>query len=255
MTNNGLILPKVSIITVVFNNKVNLSKTIDSIRNLKFRNIEYIVIDGGSTDGTKDVIEENMDFITINISEKDKGIYDAMNKGLNRATGEYVWFINAGDMPYSDDILNLIFDISKDADVYYGDTDMIDEDGNSFGKRTLKVPPENLTWKKMIDGMVVSHQSLIIRKSICGAFDTELKFISDIDWTIRALKKSVNIVNTRFILSKFLIGGYSRKYTLASLRERYKMLCRYFNPFYVLLNHVKLSFKFIIYIIRRRKLL
>jgi len=255
MTNTEIILPKVSIITVVYNNKINLSKTIDAIRQLSFRNIEYIIIDGGSTDGTKDVIEANRDFITTAVSEKDNGIYDAMNKGLNLATGEYVWFVNAGDMPYSDDILNKIFDISNDGDVYYGDTEMIGKDGESFGKRTLKVPPENLTWKNMIDGMVVTHQSLIARKNICSDYDTDLKFVADIDWAIKLLKKSGKIINTNLILSKFLIGGYSRKYTIASLKERYRMLCRYFNGFYVFLNHVKLSFKFTVYIIRRRKLL
>jgi len=255
MTNTGLILPKVSIITVVYNNKVNLSGTIDAIRKLEFRNIEYIIIDGGSTDGTKDVIESNKDFITISVSEKDNGIYDAMNKGLMLATGEYVWFINAGDMPYCNDILNQIFVLEKNADVYYGDTEMIGENGESFGKRTLKVPPKILTWKNMIDGMVISHQSLIVRKSICSEYDTKLKFVADIDWTIKFLKKSSKTVNTELIISKFLIGGYSRIYTMASLRERYRMLCGYFNPMHVLLNHVKLSFKFIIYIIRRRKLL
>jgi glycosyltransferase involved in cell wall biosynthesis len=255
MTNSGLILPKVSIITVVFNNKANLSKTIDAVRKLNFRNIEYIIIDGGSTDGTKDVIEENKDFITICVSEKDNGIYDAMNKGLKLATGEYVWFMNAGDMPYCDDILNKIFTVSNDADVFYGDTEMIDQEGESFGRRTLKVPPKELTWKNMIDGMVVSHQALLARKSICSEYDLNLKFVADIDWTIKLLKKSSKIINTKLILCKFLIGGYSRKYTVASLKERYRVLCGHFNNLYVLLNHVKLSFKFIIYIIRRRKLL
>ena len=247
--------PKVSIITVVFNNRHNLEKTIEGIKNLNYENLEYVVIDGASTDGTIDVINSNRDVINYFISEKDKGIYDAMNKGLHAAKGEYVWFINSGDVPSSPDVLNKVFAAEKNGDVYYGDTEMIGESGESYGNRTLKIPPDNLNWKKMIDGMVVSHQSMIARKSLCGDYDINYRFVADIDWAIRLLKNSAKTVNTNLTLSKFLIGGYSRKYTIASLKERFRMLCRHFNCILVILNHFKLSYKFIIYMIKRRKLL
>lgn len=247
--------PKVSIITVVYNNRHNLEKTIEGIKTLKYENLEYIVIDGASTDGTLDVISANREIINYFISEKDNGIYDAMNKGLHAATGDYVWFINSGDIPSAPDVLNKVFHDVKNGDVYYGDTEMIGESGESYGNRTLKVPPENLNWKKMIDGMVVSHQSMIARKSLCGDYDVKYRFVADIDWAVRLLKKSGRIVNTNLTLSKFLIGGYSRKYTIASLKERFRMLCKHFNCLLVILNHFKLSYKFIIYMIKRRKLL
>jgi glycosyltransferase involved in cell wall biosynthesis len=247
--------PKVSFITVVFNNRNNLDKTITAIKNQKYSNTEIIIIDGGSTDGTLDVIAKNKDGIAYSVSEKDNGIYDAMNKGLRVATGEYAWFMNSGDIPYDDNILMNVFRTVKDADVYYGDTEMVDDYGKSYGNRTLKVPPKQLNWKKMIDGMVVSHQSMIVKRAICGEYDTGYRFVADIDWAIKLLKKSSKVINTNLTLSKFLIGGYSRQYTIKSLKERFGMLCKHFNCIKVILNHFKLSYKFVIYIIKRRKLL
>jgi len=247
--------PKVSFITVVFNNWENLEKTITSVRNQKYNNTEIIIIDGGSTDGTLDVIAKNKDVIAYSVSEKDNGIYDAMNKGLRAATGDYVWFMNSGDIPSDDDTLMKVFRTVKDADVYYGDTEMVDDDGKSYGNRTLKVPPKELNWKKMIDGMVVSHQSMIVKRNICGEYDTTYRFVADIDWAIKLLMKSSKVINTNLTLSKFLIGGYSRQYTIKSLKERFRMLCKHFNCIKVILNHFKLSYKFVIYIIKRRKLL
>jgi glycosyltransferase involved in cell wall biosynthesis len=247
--------PKVSFITIVFNNKENLRRTLTAIRNQKYTNTEIVIIDGGSTDGTTDIIAENNDIIAYSVSEKDNGIYDAMNKGLRASKGDYVWFMNSGDLPYKDDTLINVFKSDTEADVYYGDTEMVDENGKSFGKRTLKVPPKELNWKKMINGMIVSHQSMIVRKSVCVEYDLCYRYVADIDWAIKVLKKSSKIVNTNLTLSKFLIGGYSRQNTIESLKERFNLLCKHFNCIMVILNHVKLSFKFIVYIIRKRKLL
>jgi glycosyltransferase involved in cell wall biosynthesis len=247
--------PKVSIITIVFNNKDNFIKTMNSVRGQSYANIEYIIVDGGSTDGTLDVIEQSGDIITKWVSKSDKGIYDAMNKGIKMATGDYLWFLNGGDMIYSANTLNEVFASGDNADVYYGDTELVDEDGKSYGKRKLKTPPDNLTWRNMIDGMVITHQSLIIKKSIVVDYDLNFRHCADIDWTIKILKSSKKIVNTHKIISSFLLGGYSRKNTISSLMERIKILSRYFNIFYVLLNHVKLAFKFLIHIIKYRKIL
>ena len=255
MNNEIKYTPKVSIITIVFNNRENFIKTIDSVRGHNYPNIEYIVIDGGSNDGTLEVIKQNEDIIAKWISEPDRGIYDAMNKGIGMATGDYVWFLNGGDMMHSANTLNDVFASCEDADVYYGDTELVDDEGKSYGKRKLKTPPENLTWRDMIDGMVITHQSLIIRKDKVVSYDLNFKHCADIDWTIKILKNSNKIINTHKIISSFLLGGYSRKNTISSLLERIKILSRHFNIFYVLLNHIKLTFKFIIHIIKYRKIL
>ena len=94
---------RLSIITIVYNNKDNLIKTIKSVREQTYKNIEYIIVDGGSTDGTVDVIKQNPDLIAKYITEPDDGIYDAMNKGLKLATGDYLWFMNSGDEIYAND--------------------------------------------------------------------------------------------------------------------------------------------------------
>lgn len=246
---------RVSIITVVFNRKSELEKTIQSVISQTYTDIDYIIIDGGSTDGTQDIIKKYGKKISFWVSEKDNGIYDAMNKGMKYAKGDYVWFLNAGDKIFSENTLKEIMESGDDADVLYGDVEIIDDSGKSYGRRELKTPPEKLTWKNMIDGMVVSHQSLLIRKDIACDYDLKYKYVADIDWAIRVLKKSRKTVNTNRILSSFLIGGFSRKNTIASLKERYRMLCTHFNPVLVTLNHIKLSYKFIVYIIKRRKLL
>jgi len=248
-------IPKISIVTVLYNNRVNFLKTLNSVKSQNYSNIEYIVIDGESTDGTLDVIKQNDSIINKWISEKDKGIYDAMNKGINLANGDYIWFLNGGDMIYSDNTLNEIFSAGENADVYYGDTELVDEEGKSYGKRKLKIPPKNLTWKNMIDGMVITHQSLIIKKEVVTQYDLKFKHCADIDWTIRILKNSKSIVNTHKIISRFLLGGYSRKNTISSLFERIKILSKHFNIFYVLLNHIKLAFRFIVHIIKYRRIL
>ena len=178
-----------------------------------------------------------------------------MNKGIKIATGDYIWFLNGGDMIYSNDTIQKIFSLSETADVFYGDTELFDEHGQSFGRRKLKTPPENLTWKNMIDGMVITHQSIIVKKSISPLYDMKYKYVADIDWLVRVLKKSDKIVNTKIFISKFLMGGYSRKNTISSLFERFKVLSKYFNPILLFLNHVKLFFVFLAHIIKYRRIL
>jgi len=247
--------PTISIITVVLNSKEHLKKTIESVKNQTFNDYEFIVIDGGSIDGTLDIIKENSGVISKWLSEKDEGIYDAMNKGIKLATGKYLWFLNAGDMIFSETTLEELFSIPTDFDVLYGDTELINEEGKSFGLRKLKRPPENLTWKSMINGMVVSHQSLIVKKEVAPLYDIKYKYVADIDWLIKVLKNSKIIVNSHQILSRFLLGGFSRRNTLSSLIERFKILCKYFNVLTVLLNHIRLFILFIIHIIKNRKIL
>ncbi len=244
---------KFSIITVVFNSKNILEKTIKSIEEQTNSNIEYIIIDGGSTDGTLDIIKKYDKYISYWDSVPDKGIYDAMNKGLKKATGDYVWFLNAGDEIYSLDTLNYIDSIEGDTDAYYGEVEYIDEDGKNLGTRTLKKPPENLSWEDLDKGMVVSHQSIIVKREKAVYYNLDYKYCSDIDWMIRTLKNCKTIRNTNKILSKFLIGGYSKKNIVESNKERFKILRNHFSLLKVLKSHVYLSVKFLKYYITNKK--
>lgn len=245
----------ISIITVVYNNKQNFLKTLNNIKNQTYNNIEYIVIDGGSTDGTVEVIKNNTDIIDKWISEKDNGIYDAMNKGIDMATGDYLCFMNAGDVFYENSTIEKVFKVCDNADVYYGDTELLDETGKSWGRKQLKKTPENLKWQDMINGMVVTHQSLIIKSNLITKYNLTYKYCSDIDWTLNVLKKAKFICNTKLIITSFLMGGYSRKNTIKSLIERFSILSKHFNIFLVIFNHFKLAIIFLIHIIKNRRIL
>jgi glycosyltransferase involved in cell wall biosynthesis len=244
--------PKISIITVVYNGKSFLRKTIDSVKHQDYKNIEYLVIDGGSTDGTLDLIKENRNIISYWSSEPDKGIYDAMNKGLKDSTGDYIWFLNAGDEIYSSDTLVNVF-AHGDADAYYGDVGYIDENGDDLGTRTLKKPPPELSWKDMIKGMVVSHQSFIVRRKLAANYDLRYKYVADVDWMIRSLKNCKKVINTDLILSKFLVGGFSKRNIIKSNRERFTILRKHFDLFDVLKSHLLLSKDFVKYYVKSKK--
>jgi glycosyltransferase involved in cell wall biosynthesis len=236
--------PVVSIITVVYNGKELLEKTIHSIVNQSFKSIEYIVIDGKSTDGTLDVIKKNEAHINYWVSEPDKGIYDAMNKAMHHAKGTYIWFLNAGDLIESSETLTKIFSSSPDADIIYGETNMINSHGEILGTRstlTTRKLPIQMNWKDMKKGMVVSHQSILVKKSIAPEYDLKYRCSSDIDWVIKSLKRSHKIMNANMILSRYLIGGFSAKNLKKSLMERFLIYMNHYGLFDTLKVHIGIA--------------
>jgi glycosyltransferase involved in cell wall biosynthesis len=245
--------PKISIITVVFNAVEIIENTIISIGQQTYDNIEYIIIDAASVDGTLEMIKKHQSLVDILISEPDQGIYDAMNKGIKAASGDYVWFINAGDRIYSTTILEDIFSESHAyCDVYYGETMIIDSTGREVGLRRLKAPDE-LSWKSLINGMLVCHQSFIVKKSIAPNYDTSFKIAADYGWMLLCLKSAESICNTGKILSAFLDGGINKKYIPLSLRERFKIMSRHFGFFRTLGQHFFIGIRFIGFLIRYRR--
>lgn len=241
--------PTFSIITVTYNCKQLLPKTIESIKNQNYPNLEYIVIDGNSTDGTLDVIKANSEHITKWVSEPDNGIYDAMNKGMQIATGNYVWFINAGDEIYMPDTIEKMFASHPNADVFYGDTLIVDEKGNAVGPRRLR-PPENLTWRSFQMGQLVSHQAFVAKRELVPLYDLTYKHSADTDWQIKILKHSNQIVNTHQILCKFLDWGKSKHNIIPSLKERFHIMIKNYGLTKTVFNHFVISFKFLRYLFR-----
>lgn len=149
-------VPVVSVVTICYNAVSTIEETILSVIKQTYSNIEYIVIDGGSTDGTKGVIEKYQDKITNWVSEPDEGIYDAMNKGLDMATGEWINFMNAGDTYYNKSTIeSFIMRVSPNTDIAYGDTMII----LTIGKFLEKAKPLNIITKQMVFG----HQSAFIK--------------------------------------------------------------------------------------------
>lgn len=248
MSNN----PKLSIITIVYNNVKDIERTMQSVLNQTYKNIEYILIDGASTDGTKDIIYKYKDRLANFISEPDKGIYEAMNKGLALATGDYVLFMNSGDEVYAPETVADVFASAPSGDIYYGETEMYDENWKSLGQRRHRAP-EHFDWHSFKFGMNISHQAIYIKRSLTEPYNLAYKYSSDIDWIIKAAKKSSNIVNTHLYVAKYLVGGISKKKHLASLKERFKILSHYYGFIPNLFNHLVITLNLARYFIKYRR--
>ena len=240
--------PVFSIITVTYNASQWIERTIESVILQSYPNIEYIVIDGNSTDGTVEIIKnyESNNVRLKWISEPDNGLYDAMNKGLKLASGDYVWFINAGDELYSEntvqEIANMI-DAENLPDIIYGETKIADEYGNFLAMRRLKTP-EKLSWKSFKMGMLVCHQSFIVKREITELYDLQYRLTADYDWCIRCLKKANNVFNTKLILSRFLEAGLSAANRKESLKERYRIMCKNYGKLPTQIRHIWFAVRF-----------
>lgn len=240
----------ITIITITYNASATLRRTIESVAAQEYSKIEYIIVDGASTDGTVDIIKEYPDVVTRYVSEPDNGLYDAMNKGLQMATGEYVWFVNAGDEIASPTVIRDMFKYEPYCDVYYGNTVMTDMEGNVIGDRRL-TPPDNLTWKSFKMGMLVSHQSFVARRVLCGKYDLKYRFSADFDWCIRVLRNSDFICNTDMTLSRFLDGGITKQNIVPGLKERFSIMCKYYGVLTTLLCHIPIGIKFLWFALTR----
>ena len=244
--------PTLTVITVVYNSANNIERTLLSVINQSYPHIEYIVIDGASTDGTVDIIGQYAGRIARFISEPDNGIYDAMNKGLALATGDYVLFMNAGDEIYCADTVAEVFATVPDADIYYGETEMFDADWQSIGLRRHAIP-QRFNWKSFRYSMNVSHQAIYIRRSITSPYDVRYHLSADIDWVIRAAKAAGKTVNTNRIVAKYLTGGMSKRRHWPSLRERFQILSTHYGWLRNILNHIIIAFRLAGYYIRYGK--
>ncbi|QJW91094.1 glycosyltransferase [Spirosoma taeanense] len=244
-------MPTVSIITITYNAERFLERTIESIVAQPATDYEYIVIDGGSTDNTLTIINRYEKHITHWISEPDRGLYDAMNKGLHHAQGQYVWFMNAGDELHDPQTLpRLLERIQRSqADVYYSDALFVRDEGQQLGipvgLRSQVTPhrlPANLSWQDMALGMKVCHQAFIAKRAI--APDYVLNNLSaDLDWEIRCLKAAATVEFLPFVLCKYLIGGLSVQQHRRSLTDRFRILVTHFGLFPTLLNHARILWR------------
>ncbi|WP_234735038.1 glycosyltransferase family 2 protein [Tellurirhabdus bombi] len=238
-------MPKLSIITVTYNAERYLERTIRSIlANGQRPEVEYLVIDGASKDGTLGIIRQYEVVIQRWISESDRGLYDAMNKGLQAATGEYVWFLNAGDEVHDSQVIPQLLRAidTQQADVYYSDALFVNESGQPVGLRSEITPhrlPKNLTWRDMDMGMKVCHQAFIARRIIAPQYPID-NLSADIDWEIRCLKAANKIVYLPFILCKYLTGGLSVQRHRQSLIDRFKVLATHFGTVPTLWNHARI---------------
>ena len=206
--------PLISIITVVFNGEIHLEQTIQSVINQNYDNVEYIIIDGGSTDGTLNIIKKYEDQIDYWISEKDNGIYEAMNKGIKLATGAFIAFINADDW-YEDAAVS--------TSIYILERDKVDYVFSNI----QKVPSRErfkVIWplekQKVYQGMMYPHISAIIKKSVyqsVGLFDLQYKIAADFDMALRIHLSGYRASYNNQVIVYFREGGAS-----ANIQSKYE---------------------------------
>lgn len=239
--------PLFSIITVTYNAASTLPPTIASVMEQTCDLYEMIVVDGASTDGTLDLLREYTNANLRWISEPDKGIYDAMNKGIAMAEGEYLIFLNAGDRFASSETLQLLADAAMDDDfpgIIYGQTDIVDSDGRVLGPRHLRAP-EVLTLDSFKDGMTVCHQAFVALRKITGFYNLDYRFSADYDWCIRCLQHSRRNHYVDETIIHYLSEGMTTANMKASLRERFNIMCRYFGTLPTMWRHLKFLKRYI----------
>lgn len=243
--------PKISVVTITYNAATVLQPTLDSVLQQSYPYVEHLIIDGASTDETLTMAEQYREesvetaaaHEVVIASEPDHGIYDAMNKGLQRATGDFVVFLNAGDTLPSTDTLELVADKAADGvGVLYGDTDIVDGEGRLLHRRRL-TPPEHLSWRSFRQGMLVCHQAFYARTNIARQlpYDLRFRFSADVDWCIRVMKEverqGLAFVNLHAVVANYLEEGATTKNHKASLRERYLVMQCHYGVVQTLLMH------------------
>lgn len=232
--------PVFSVITVCYNAAATLEETIQSVITQTYHHVEYIIVDGASTDGTPDIIGKYRDRIARVVSEPDHGLYDAMNKGLRLATGDYVCFLNAGDSFHEDDTLQqMVHTLTPGTDlpdVLYGQTAIVNAQGHFLRMRRLSAP-DVLTWRSFRHGMLVCHQAFFARRPLAPEYDLRYRFSADFDWCIRVMKRSRTLHNTRLTLIDYLDEGMTTRNHKASLRERFRIMAHHYGLLRTVLQH------------------
>lgn len=239
--------PLFSIITVTYNAAETLPATLASVKEQSCKLYEYIVMDGVSKDNTVELANNaNIPNARI-ISSPDKGLYDAMNKAIDIATGEYLIFLNAGDAFHSPDTLQKIADVIMNHDfpgIVYGQTQLVNTKRQRIGDRHLTAP-EELTLKSFAEGMLVCHQAFIALRRITGHYDLRYRFSADYEWCIRCLQHSRNNVYIPQTIIDYLSEGLTTANRKASLKERFKIMCYYYGTIPTILRHIKFIPRFL----------
>ena len=235
----------ITYITVTFNAATVVQRTLDSVLRQDYPHIRHLIVDGASTDDTLKIVSDYVarsnaaenGHVVLVTSEPDKGIYDAMNKGLRSLTGDYVCFLNAGDfLPAADTVSRIVEALgSQQPAVLYGDTDIVDGEGRFLHHRRL-APPENLTWRSFRQGMLVCHQAFYVRSdfAVQTPYDTTFRYSADVDWCIRVMREAENeavpLLNLHMVVANYTKEGQTTQHHRESLLERYRVMQRHYGP-------------------------
>lgn len=243
--------PLVSIITVTYNAASTVGVTLESVMHqegvIPGVDYELIVVDGASKDNTLQVVEQFASRWTTVVSEPDNGIYDAMNKGMDMASGKYFMFLNAGDSLHCPTTLSQIVKAVRSNDfpgVVYGQTILVDSNRKYVSERHLRAP-EVLTYESFADGMLVCHQAFVALARIAPEFDLNYRFSADFKWCVEILQHSRKNIYIDDVLIDFLNEGTTTANRYISLFERFKIMCYFYGTIKTLRNHLKFIPRFI----------
>ena len=243
----------ITYVTITYQAAAVLQRTLDSVLAQDYEHITHLIIDGASTDGTLELVIDYIERSNASgnghrvqvSSEPDKGIYDAMNKGLRSIVGDYVCFLNAGDfLPAPDTASRIAAKAEANSQlstlnsqlpaVLYGDTDIVDGEGRFLHHRRL-APPEELSWKSFRQGMLVCHQAFYARTdfAIATPYDLQYRYSADVDWCIRimkaAAKENVPLLNLHMVVANYTQEGQTTLHHRESLLERYRVMARHYG--------------------------
>ena len=244
----------ISLITATYNSASTIADTLKSVLEQTYKDIEYWIIDGCSKDGTMDILRhyEPMFGGKLHIvSEPDRGIYDAMNKGLRMATGDYICFLNAGDFFPTPHTLDTIVEKSclesvastQWPAVIYGNTDIVDSHGHFLRHRRL-TPPKKLSWRSFCKGMLVCHQAFYARTDIARhtPYDTRYRFSADVDWCIRVMKEAkrreLQLRYVEDVVANYTMEGQTTLHHKESLRERFDVMRSHYGIVVTIVMHL-----------------
>ena len=246
---------KFTIVTCTFNAEHELQRTLDSVFHQSYADVEHLILDGLSHDRSVEMAqtykqrsdEARTGHEVVVCSERDSGLYDAMNKGIARAAGDYIVFLNAGDTFPSEATLEHIAHSIGDGEalpgVIYGDTDIVNDEGRFLRHRRLQ-PPAKLTWRSFRNGMLVCHQAFYVLTTLAkdNPYNLNYRFSADVDWCIRVMKEAerrhLTLKNVDEVVVNYLDGGMTEKNHRASLRERFSVMRRHYGLPLTLIMHV-----------------
>lgn len=222
-------MPKLSVITINYNNRAGLERTFESVMPQLCEDIEYIVIDGASDDGSRALIEKNADALAYWCSEPDGGIYNAMNKGVRHAEGEYLLFLNSGDFLCESDVLARSLPQLRDADIIYGDLIYQDPVG---GVRREEIYPDTINADKLLTGSLPHPSSFIRRQLLVDTpYNEDLKIVADWEFFVKKIMwEGCSTRHLPFSISVFMEDGISSRAKELRNRERAQVIKQLFTP-------------------------
>jgi glycosyltransferase involved in cell wall biosynthesis len=240
VTEKIIYLSKLSIVTINFNNLKGLKNTVESVINQTWKEFEYIIIDGGSTDGSAEYISDMQEHFEYWVSERDKGIYNAMNKGINIANGEYLLFLNSGDFFVDNEVLSKIFQFiaAEKFDLYFFSVQ------RHWGVREI-FPYPNFK-KRLLNGENVPHQASFIKKSLFsrfGLYSEYYKICGDVEFFCRLIRKDVSSQVERIITTQMQPDGIGNNMNLRHIMELIYINLRYLRNVKLLKKEFKLLIK------------